>query len=307
MRAGILCRKAARVAPAGLSSRTRHDAVELLQKLAERLKAVLQLEDAEVAEWMQALPHLLDQADQGSNPVEAKLLEDLQKACVDFEHDIYTLDLMNWVSSAGRRPVVRPLPSQRMVRLIAHLRAAQGPSGADACAGRRTPGSGQPSRPRPLRDCEERIRTTFRPVLTTALQDVGLQPTNPLERTAFTKVVDNILDHIIEQGHLTFGDLRDCLSGNQLKLHDLSGPNEFIRGDPLLRLDRRLATLLDGVYRPSEFYLRSMERLTAAQLRHHGGPAAHPVCDDSLRGRVRLAGDSPDACRDSQRVALSPV
>src|SRR5204863_528543 len=33
------------------------------------------------------------------------------------------------------------------------------------------------------------------------------------------------------------------------------------RGDPLIRLDRRLATVLDGVYRPGEFYLRWLERI----------------------------------------------
>src|SRR5262249_4195892 len=37
----------------------------------------------------------------------------------------------------------------------------------------------------------------------------------------------------------------------------------FIRGDALLRVDRRLASLLDGVYHPSEFYLRWLERLTS--------------------------------------------
>src|SRR5207245_3980341 len=34
----------------------------------------------------------------------------------------------------------------------------------------------------------------------------------------------------------------------------------YWRGDPLLRLDRRLATLLEGVYRRGEFYLRWLER-----------------------------------------------
>jgi hypothetical protein len=44
---------------------------------------------------------------------------------------------------------------------------------------------------------------------------------------------------------------------------DLRDPYEFARGDPLLRLDRHLATALDGVYRPGEIYLRWLERLTA--------------------------------------------
>src|SRR5262249_167894 len=61
----------------------------------------------------------------------------------------------------------------------------------------------------------------------------------------------------------TFSDLRDAISRNQLKLPDLGDPQDFLQGDPLLRLDRRLATLLDGVYQRGEFYLRWLERLTA--------------------------------------------
>src|SRR5262249_6820498 len=38
---------------------------------------------------------------------------------------------------------------------------------------------------------------------------------------------------------------------------------DFIHGDPLLRLDRRLAVQLDGVYRRSEFYLRWLQRFTS--------------------------------------------
>ena len=36
---------------------------------------------------------------------------------------------------------------------------------------------------------EQGVMARFRPVLTTALQDVGLQPTNPIERTAFQKMI----------------------------------------------------------------------------------------------------------------------
>jgi hypothetical protein len=57
--------------------------------------------------------------------------------------------------------------------------------------------------------------------------------------------------------------LRDTISRNNLKLPDLRDPRELIRGDPLLQLDRRLSTTLDGVYRPSEIYLRLLQKLTA--------------------------------------------
>ena len=48
-----------------------------------------------------------------------------------------------------------------------------------------------------------------------------------------------------------------------MKLPDLVGPHEYVHGDPLLRLDRRLASLLDGVYRRAESYTRGLERVTA--------------------------------------------
>ena len=76
-------------------------------------------------------------------------------------------------------------------------------------------------------------------------------------------MIEEMLDRIVELGFLTFSDLRDTISRNQLKMPDLHDPYEFARGDPLLRLDRHLATALDGVYRPGEIYLRWLERLTA--------------------------------------------
>src|SRR5580700_11411434 len=76
-------------------------------------------------------------------------------------------------------------------------------------------------------------------------------------------MIDELLDRIAEFGFLTFGDLRDAISRNQLKLPDLAEAYDFLQGDPLLRLDNRLGTLLDGVYRPAEAYLRWLEWFTA--------------------------------------------
>ena len=88
-------------------------------------------------------------------------------------------------------------------------------------------------------------------------------PRNPPEETAFRKMIEELLDRITAAGFFTFGDLRDAISRNSLKMADLADPQEFVRGDPLLRLDRRLATLLDGVYRSGEVYLRVLERTTS--------------------------------------------
>src|SRR5262249_52887249 len=124
VRAAILRTKAARVAPASLEDPTRDKAHDDLRQLTRRLQAALELSDSEASEWLKDLPALLDKADQGSWPVEAALLFDLQKVGVDHERDIYALDLVTWLTSGGNRPIKRPLPSQRLVRITKHLRSA---------------------------------------------------------------------------------------------------------------------------------------------------------------------------------------
>jgi hypothetical protein len=262
VRAAILRTKAARVAPAAATGSTRQEARADLRRLTQRLQAALELSDAEVEEWLKDLPPLLDKADQGVNPSEAALLFDLQKAGIDNEREIYTLDIVEWLLSGGKRPIKRPLPSQRLVRITKHLRSA-----AARLTQARLSDEERSHLARLMQNalhrCEERLRTCFRPVLQDALSGAGFQASNLPERTALAKMIEEMLDRIVEVGFLTFSDLRDIISRNQLKMPDLSDPQEFIRGDPLLRLDRRLATALDGVYRPGEIYLRWLERFTA--------------------------------------------
>jgi hypothetical protein len=261
VRAAILRMRAARVAPASLTLSTRVGAEADLQRLTARLQVALQLTNGEVTEWLKDLPALLEKADQGSRPVEAALLYDLQKVCLENERDIYALDVVEWVLSGGKRPIKRPLPSQRMVRITKHLRSA-----AQRLTRARLNDADRQHLAKLLltaeKASEERLRARLRPILTDAMHDVGLLPANVPERTAFLKMIEELLDRITAFGFLTFSDLRDAISRNQLKLPDPADPQEFIRGDALLRLDRRLAALLDGVYRAGEFYLRFLQRFT---------------------------------------------
>lgn len=262
VRAAILRTRAARVAPANLTRSTRAEAEADIHRLAMRLETSLELSKTEAVEWAKDLNSLLDKADQGTRPVEADLLFDLQQVCLDSEQGIYALSLVDWALSLGRRPIKRPLPSQRQVRIINHLRnASQRLTMARLTDTDRQHLGGLLQGA--LRQSEERLRVRFRPILEVALQDVGLEPANPPERTAFYKIIEEVLDNIVARGYLTFSDLRDIISRNQLKLPDLTDPQDVLRGDPLLRLDRRLSALLDGVYRPSEIYSRLLERLTA--------------------------------------------
>lgn len=262
VRAAILHTRAARVAPAALTPVARAEAARDLRRLVNRLGAALHLDSAGTDAWLQDLPALLDRADQGPRPVEAALLFDLQKACTEHEREAYALDVVEWILSAGRRPVQRPLPGLRLVRITRHVRdAAKRLTTARLADAERRHLAGLLQEA--LHGCEERVRQRVGPALADAFLDAGLQPVTTPERVAFAKMVEELLDRTTDQGYFTFGDLRDVISRNGLKVPDLSGPEEFLRGDPLLRLDRRLAALLDGIYRRGDVYLRWLHRATA--------------------------------------------
>jgi hypothetical protein len=239
--AAILHTRAARVAPAPLTGPAQAAAREEIYHLVDRLQSVLGLTDPDVQEaWRKVLPTLLDKADQGARPVEASLLYDLQRACLDAEQTIYTLDVFEWAFSGGRRPIKRPLDSQRFVRVPDHLRNA-----IRRLAAARLTDADRRALGKLLREAldraEDRLRARFRPVLTEALRDAGLQPASLPEQAALAKTVEELLDRISSAGFLSFADVRDAIARGQLKMADLSGPHEYVRGDPLLRLDRRLA------------------------------------------------------------------
>jgi hypothetical protein len=262
VRAAILRTRAARVAPASLAQETKTLALIDLQRLTERLQVALKLDESVALDWLRVLPALLEKADQGRWAVEAHLLYDLQQVCVDHEKDIFTLDILESLRSGGKRPMKRALPSQRLVRMTKNLRRA-----LQRLAMARLTDQDRQQLAKLLQsavgDISERLRTRFRPIIGDALHDVGLKPASPPEDTAKHNLIEEMLDRITQFGFLTFRDVRAALARNQLKLPDLSEPQEFIHGDPLLRLDRRLGTALDGVYRPSELYLRLVQRLTS--------------------------------------------
>lgn len=262
IRAAIIHTRAARIAPAALTQKTRRLAHADLERLTQRLAAALNLNETQASEWLQVLPSLLEKADQGQWTMEARLLYDLQNVCVEFEKRLFALDVVEWLVSAGYRPIQRPLHSLQVVRMTKHLRSA---------AQRLTQARISDEDRQRLRgllqtaqqDSEDRLRERFRPVLADALYDVGLLPKNRPEQVAKNKLIEELLDRITEFGFFTFADLRDCIARNQLKMEDLTDPHDFWRGDALLRLDRRLSTAMDGVYRRGEFYLRMLERLSS--------------------------------------------
>ncbi|MCZ2343252.1 MAG: hypothetical protein LC104_15885 [Bacteroidales bacterium] len=260
--AAILYTRAARVAPAAFTEPALAGARQEIFRLIDRLHPVLALTDAEVAEWRKVLPALLDKADQGTRPVEAAILFDLQRVCLDYEQKIYTLDVAEWMLSGGHRPIRRELDSQRFIRVPGHLRAAVRRLTAARLTDADRQALGELLK-NAVDHSEEQLRARFRPTLTDALTDAGLRAASVPEQAALAKTVEELLDRVSATGILSFADVRDAIARGQLKMPDLTGPHEYLRGDPLLRLDRRLATLMDGVYRRGEFYVRGLERLTS--------------------------------------------
>ena len=262
VRAAIYRARAERVAPPEFAVRVR-SAIKLdIYRLIRRLQAALELDADNPQPWHESLFALLRQTPSGVWTPEARLLYDLQKVCVDHEREIYTIDLVEWALSWGRRPIKRQLPNQRDVLMLKHLRSA-----ARRLAVVRLSDAQRRQLALLVHEAqgrvEARLRKHIRPQIAAALDAVGLVPQNLPERVARKKLIEELLDQIGQRDFLTMGDLRDAISRNNLKLADLSNLRDLIRGDQLLRADRALALKLDGVYRRGEFYLRWMQRLSS--------------------------------------------
>lgn len=262
VRAAILRMRAARYVYPERVRELRLSAELELEHLAARLKAMLQLTDAQTREWLTALAPLLEPAAAGFRRVEARLLYDLQKACVSHERGLYRFSWWRWLRTWGREPLRRALPMLRQVLIAKALRSAANRASTvrlDADDRRRL---------ELLLDqfsdqVEAHCRDLIRPQLAAVLDEVGLAPRNVPERISRRKLVEELLDRVVERGFINLGDLRDSLSQSDLKLPDLGGVAELVLGDPLLRADRELATRLEGVYRPGTVYLRMPQRLSS--------------------------------------------
>ncbi len=262
VRAAILRAQAARLLGARDAGRERSEARKEIEALVRRLASVVGANHSEAGRWKRALVPLLEATASGRWSREARLLYDLQKVCLDRERPISSIDVVGWISSAGRRPLRRPMPDQREVMVLKHLRSA-----ARRVRGLRGPSPTRGDLERLVAAAIERqseaIRERFRPRIREILERVSLCPCNAAERAAGRKLVEELLDLIVARGFLRIGDLRDAISRNALKLRDLSGLRELLRGDPLLRADDELARSLDGVYHRGEVYLRALQRASS--------------------------------------------
>jgi hypothetical protein len=262
VRAAILQMEAAEAGDEGQASAARTEAEQHLMRLCGRLKSVWKLSDDRAEAWRQALWPLLAIIGQGYRTMEARLLYDLQKACIAAERGVYRINLWKWIRTFGKVPLRRDLPLLRRVVNVKSLRTAMkrvrtlliSPEERDTL---RTMLEHQ------LERSEEQVRDEMRPTIETILTQVGLTADNLPEDIARRKIVEELLDSIVERGFAGMGDLRDAISRNDLKLPDVSGVLEPLLGDKLLRADTLLGRRLDGVYRTGPVYLRWPQRLSS--------------------------------------------
>jgi hypothetical protein len=230
-------------------------------EIIHRLQEALELSETEAGIWQEALRPIVELA-RGSWNQEARLLADLRNVCVDSEQGIFTVDLAGWILSLGQLPIKRQLPGHQEVAIVRHMRRALDRTRLVSV----TDAQRQCLKhllAHALEQREQRMRERFRPVIAAALEEVGLKPPRVAEEIGRAKLIEELLDRVEDNGHFNIGFLRDAISRNQMKLPDLAGPVEFVTGDPLIRLNRKLAISLDGVYRRGEFYMRLLHRLSS--------------------------------------------
>lgn len=261
-RAAIL-RAHAAAAVAGYAREQAHAAArKSLGKLVDSLGEMFHWDADTRQEWRQALGPVLDAAWHGVWPRAARCLYELQKIPADLSREVFAVDLAETIRTLGRRPVKRPLPRAKPVLVLMGLRRAHAQlvrAGLGPAAHLRIDRLFHHL----LHEQEHEIRHDLTPVVTAALTEAGLVATNTVEEVAREKLVAELLDRVCASGYLRMGDLRDAIARNRLKMPDLRGVGEFVRGDPLLRADQTLAVSLDGVYRRGEFYLRWLQRISS--------------------------------------------
>ena len=233
-----------------------------LNQFVQRLKTALHLSSTEAEQWFAAIQPLLAPAVDGFWSYEARLLYDLQKVCVEQERGVYRLDLMEWIRTVGKTPVRRPLPLMREALMLRHLSTAS----RRVSAARLRPE--ERARLATLMEgvlprIEQRFREHLRQIIGGVFDEVGLQPQNVPEQVARRKLIEELLDRVVDRGYLTMGDLRDAFSKNDLKLPDVTSLAKLARGDQLLRADHTFGTALDGVYRRGAIYQRWPQSLSS--------------------------------------------
>lgn len=259
--ANLFC-KASTVGEAGEEERCLNRMREQIDRIATRLHDVFDLSEDQREQWRTTLIKLIDPHANSSWTAGARIIYDLQAVCIDSEQEIFKLDLVEWLLSRGKVPIKRKLPSRQEVRIHRHLNSAR--KRINTAAMRE---STRVKLQQLLLPCyaviERRMRDHLRPTISDAMRKAGFETKSPPEEVARIKLIEELLDRIVDRGFITLGDLRDAVSRNNLKLPDVRNPKRFLAGDELLKIDRILARSLDGVYKRGEIYRRWPQRFSS--------------------------------------------
>jgi len=238
-----------------------------LEGLVASLAETLDFEASEVPaeQWRDALwPLVCHAATPGMTPA-TRVLLDIQKVALDSDasdREIYKLDVYGWLTSLGRQPLKRALPTDRLERRVRNLRRAR-----KRLQRVRVTDAQQSALSLLLVKAQDRAESRLRAVLTVeleaALDEVGLTPESTTGTVARAKLVAELCDQVVEGGLIHIGHVRDAISRNDLKLGNLGGPGKFLRGDELLQINKRLGQRLGGVYRRGEAYMRGLQKISS--------------------------------------------
>lgn len=260
--AAILWTQANRVAPAELAGEIREKSLLEIRNLAVRLQLALGFPLNEVETWISALNPLLDKADQGFTPIEARLLQELQSACEDHEQELFRINTVGWLFSLGKVPLKKPIPYQRAIQIYHRIRNA-GHQSITTRLGVSERKKLENLLLEAARKNEQNLRKFLGPLIFKTLKESGFEGEGILGTISFERLIDEFLDKLLDQGYLSYSELRDLISRNFLKMEDIPNARAFFAGDSLLKLDRKLAAELEGVYTSSDFYQRWLEKFTA--------------------------------------------
>ncbi|MFT7579880.1 MAG: hypothetical protein ACI9MR_001547 [Myxococcota bacterium] len=263
--AAVLFGRSAKTDHDEIATRARAARADALTRLGVCLVAAAGVDDPQGSHadaWRTALEPLVTVAAAGMKRVEARLMHDLARICDEHATEPQEINIGRWLRSFARKPMRRALPLQQLVNIARYFARAKR---------RLTRARIDPTQRAALKallgDAVKRthgaLRAQVAPLLADALRASKLIPQGVPESVAFDKLVDELLDTLLDRGFITFGDLRDAIARNTLKMDDLRSPAELVVGDALLQLDKRLDAQLDGVYHRGEVYRRGLQRLSS--------------------------------------------
>ena len=209
-------------------------------------------------------PALAEAAARSDSPraLEARVLHDLQKTCVDAERRRNAVDAVTWMTSLFRRPIVRPSAHGRVVRVARHLRHAF--DGAHRAALSKADREKLEHVFRAAIACADGQRT--RAIKPDARGRARRGRARPAERAGARRPREALRGaprprHRARLARPLAAPRRAL--AQQPQDRRISRPPELVLGDPILRADALLVTRLDGVYRRGEIYLRFLQKVSS--------------------------------------------